>query len=136
MRNRGFTLVELMIVVIIVGILASLAIGNYSRIVEKGRAAEAKKIMSLVRQQEFTYYLENNRYTTAINQLGFSDLPTGSCSGNFSFQYGVTLGGTTRFNVSAIRCTGAAGKQPGCPDPYRIRLIDNGTYNYNDSRYQ
>ncbi|MDD5130223.1 MAG: prepilin-type N-terminal cleavage/methylation domain-containing protein, partial [Candidatus Omnitrophica bacterium] len=43
--KKGFTLVELIIVVIIVGILASIGLTQYNKVVEKSRAAEARMIL-------------------------------------------------------------------------------------------
>lgn len=135
LRKKGFTLIEILVVVIIVGILASLAMNNYFRVVERGRAAEAKNLIGVLRGMEFSYYLENNAFTTCLTFLGFSDLPESSCDSNHYFSYAVCVSGIT-FNASSIRCTGTSGKQPGCADSYRIRLTHNGLYDCNDSRYQ
>ncbi|MFH1691690.1 MAG: hypothetical protein ABIC68_03860 [Candidatus Omnitrophota bacterium] len=120
-----------MVVVIIVGILASLAIGNYSRVVERGRLAEAKKIMSNIRQQAFAYYLDNNAFTGSLARLGFGDLPSGACDANNYFRYGV-IGGADNFNIWASRCT-ASGKGPNAPAAYLVQLWANGTLNCSDS---
>lgn len=136
MSKKGFTLIEIMVVVIIVGILASLAVGNYSKLVEKGRSAEAKKVMSLLRHQEMAYYLEQNTFTTCLTYLGFvGSTSLASAAPAYYFYYGAVVN-ATNFNVTAIRCTGANGKQPSCPVSYMIKITDMGNVTYNDSSYQ
>lgn len=44
-NNSGFTLIEILIVVIVIGVLAGLAIGNYGNIVDRAKTAEAKTIL-------------------------------------------------------------------------------------------
>ena len=51
-RKQGFTLIELIVVVLIIGILASIAIPQYFRIVEKGRFAEATSWVDAVRSAQ------------------------------------------------------------------------------------
>jgi len=58
-RLRSFTLIELIIVIIIVGILATLGISQYARMVEKTRSTEAKMIFGDVRKLAYQYRLEN-----------------------------------------------------------------------------
>ncbi len=52
-RRAGFTLIELMIVVIVVGILAAAAIPIYSRVMDRARASEGKALLGTIR----THYL-------------------------------------------------------------------------------
>jgi len=52
-KRAGFTLIELMIVVIVVGILAAAAIPIYSRVMDRARASEGKALLGTVR----THYL-------------------------------------------------------------------------------
>lgn len=55
MKSRGFTLVELLVVVAMVGILASLAIVGYKRFIESAKSSEATAILSSIRIAEESY---------------------------------------------------------------------------------
>ena len=90
--RAGFTLVELIIVVIIIGILASIAIPQFSKTMERSRIAEASAVLGALRGAQLRYKLENTDYTTSYLKLDI-DLPNydssaGSPNGKF-FTYNV-----------------------------------------------
>ncbi len=63
MRNKkGFTLIELMIVVAIIGILAAIAIPNFLKFQAKSKQSEAKTNLKAIYTAETGYYGENNTY--------------------------------------------------------------------------
>ncbi|MBI5144842.1 MAG: prepilin-type N-terminal cleavage/methylation domain-containing protein [Candidatus Omnitrophica bacterium] len=99
--KKGFTLLELIVVIIILGILATLGFTQYTKMVEKGRTAEAKMILGQLRTAETAYYQEYGAYTDAIDRLAVN-VPTGTCIGTHYFRYGVSaiLGTATRCTVS------------------------------------
>ena len=59
---KGFTLVELMIVVAIVAILAAIAYPSYAESVRKGRRAEARAALTELLQQQERFMTQNNTY--------------------------------------------------------------------------
>ena len=61
-NEKGFTLVELMIVVVIIGILASIAIPKFSSIISKAKITEAKTILNQIIDMEKTYYTMYDSY--------------------------------------------------------------------------
>jgi len=60
--KKGFTLIELMTVVIIVGILASAAVPIYRGQIKRAIAAEGEALLGSVRTAELIYYSENGNY--------------------------------------------------------------------------
>ncbi len=69
MKSRAFTLIELLVVVLIIGILASIALPQYTKAVEKSRTVEAQLISSSVSQAVDEYLLANGLPTSGQLEL-------------------------------------------------------------------
>jgi len=75
MRGRGFTLIELMVVVVIVAILVGIAYPAYVDQMRKTRRSEGKALLMELMSAEERHYTENGTYTTDFTQLGYSSAP-------------------------------------------------------------
>lgn len=70
MVQRGFTLIEMVIVVAVVAILAALALPSYNEQMRKTRRADAKTALTTVAALQERHYMRNNRYTGNLDDLG------------------------------------------------------------------
>lgn len=71
-RSAGFTLIEIVIVVVVAAILASLAYGGYSNTMQKARRAEAITLLFNIAEREERYHAEHGVFTPELTRLGFS----------------------------------------------------------------
>ena len=72
MKLRGFTLIELMITVAVIGIIASIAIPQYNNYVRRSDRADAIAPMARIMEAQERYYADNVTYTTDLKELGYS----------------------------------------------------------------
>nr|AFX67136.1 pilin [Myxococcus sp. 132B01] len=71
-RNRGFTLIELMIVVAIIGILAAIAIPNFIKFQARSKQSEAKTNLKALYTAQKSFFSEKDRYSNFANEIGFA----------------------------------------------------------------
>ena len=71
-RKKGFTLLELMIVVIVIGILATLAVPRFITATKKAKQAEAKSMLGTIRSSQWRYYQEHQ--STFADTIGNLDI--------------------------------------------------------------
>lgn len=95
-KEKGFTLIELMIVVAIIGILAAIAIPNFMRYQAKAKQSEAKANLGSIYTSEITFRAEKDRYAQTI--AGLLDWAS---AGTTRYTYAMVGAGTTQFSVRA-----------------------------------
>ncbi|MFZ5468509.1 MAG: prepilin-type N-terminal cleavage/methylation domain-containing protein [Myxococcota bacterium] len=101
-RASGFTLIELMIVVAIIGILAAIAIPNFIRFQAKSKQSEVKSNMKALFTAQRSYFQEKDKYTECICENGFSP----ERNNRYSYITGDGAGSTTTDNAgAAVACS-------------------------------
>lgn len=74
-RQSGFTLVELMVVVAIIGLLSAVAIPNFKKYQAKSKISEAKLQLSAAYTAEQSFFSDFNMYHTCLPYMGFDPGP-------------------------------------------------------------
>jgi prepilin-type N-terminal cleavage/methylation domain-containing protein len=69
--RRGFTLIEISLVLVLVGILATMALFTYRMMINKARMTQAKTVLGHLAKTEATYFSDHDRYTDNIVLLDF-----------------------------------------------------------------
>jgi len=117
--RKGFTLIELIVVIIIVGILASVGLTQYTKVVEKGRAAEARLILGALRTAEIAEQMDSGTYK-AVSGLGVEAPSTAAATHYFTYSCSTTTGTCT--------ATRDGTKTPTFATAYTKTLAVDGTW--------
>ena len=121
-NEKGFTLLEILIVLIILGVIAGLAIPAFQGQVERGRAQEAYQNITHVRDSLGRYFANNNTFVGATLSAacaggGTLDYTPNCAAGNIVptnwFNYAVGGLGAATYTVTATRTAASAGNCNG-----------------------
>lgn len=106
-QAAGFTLLEVMITVAIVGILAAIALPSYSYYITRSRIIEATTALGDVRSQMEKYFMDNRTYdgggTCGVETLTFKPITSFNANPSRTFTLGCALGATpqTQYTLTA-----------------------------------
>jgi prepilin-type N-terminal cleavage/methylation domain-containing protein len=118
-RQDGFTLVELMVVVAIIGLLSAVAIPNFKKYQAKAKVSEAKLQLSAAYTAESSFFSDFNIYAGCLSYMGFDPNPEFR---NRYFAIGFKTGGVAIQGAGGAAPSGAYGaainsglNEAGCP---------------------
>jgi type IV pilus assembly protein PilE len=107
--RKGFTLLELVIVVIVIGILVSMALPQFTRMAERGRVAKAKAALDMIRKAEGVWFAQNSIYTNDKTATGLGrEIPeiVDLATNDTDWAYSIPTADANTFTVTATRLTG------------------------------
>lgn len=129
--NRGFTLIELMIVVAIVAILTSVAYPAYTRSIIKGKRAEARTALTELMQQQERYMTQNNTYFRFSNTAGITNpaiVPFKTYSGDSATQASYYLNAEPCAGLNINECViVSAVPIKSDPEAGTLQILSSGT---------
>ncbi len=111
--QKGFSLIELMVVVAIIGVLAAIAVPNIQKYLAKARQTEAKTNLSSLYTSEKAFYAEYSAYHGMFEAVGYS--PEGQLRYNVGFSAAVSAvaadgyNGVAGANMATLTYCGVAG---------------------------
>ena len=108
-QQKGVTLIELIVVMIIVGILAAVAVPTYRQYVIRSQRSDAKDALLALATQQEKFYLQCNTYATdiaAANNCGAGDLQGAATSKNGWYTLTIPVGNATSYTVLATATAG------------------------------
>ena len=110
-KTKGFTLIELMIAVAIVGVLTAIAYPSYQNYLVKGTRANAKAFLMDVASKEQQYLMDSRAYTATLSDLGLT--APKEFSPYYTLTITVTAGPPPTFIVTATPKPGTRQKNDG-----------------------
>jgi type IV pilus assembly protein PilE len=102
-KVKAYTLTEILVVLVIIGILVLLALPNLMPLITKAKTTEAKMQLEHAHQMEKAYFYEHSKYSNNLEEIGFTQekLTTDGSDGKANYRLEVVSSTATNFVVRA-----------------------------------
>jgi type IV pilus assembly protein PilE len=102
-KVKAYTLTEILVVLVIIGILVLLALPNLLPLITKAKSTEAKLQLEHIQTLEKNYFYEHSKYSTDLTEVGFiqEKLSTESKDGRANYRIEITNASNTAFTARA-----------------------------------
>lgn len=100
-KLAAFTLTELLVVLVIVGILVLLALPNLMPLISKAKSTEAQITLKHIYTLEKSYFYLHSKYSDNLEEIGFEKEKLTSEGGNSNYRYEIVHSSSTSFKVTA-----------------------------------
>lgn len=102
-KVKAYTLTEILVVLVIIGILVLLALPNLLPLITKAKSTEAKLQLEHIQTLEKNYFYEHSKYSTDLTEVGFiqEKLSTENKDGRANYRIEITSASNTAFIAKA-----------------------------------
>ena len=102
-KLKAYTLTEILVVLVIIGILVLLALPNLMPLITKAKSTEAKIQLAHVQELEKNYFYEHSKYSKDLSEIGFIQEPlsTDNKDGRANYRIDITNATNTTFTATA-----------------------------------
>lgn len=125
-NNSGFTLIELMVVVVIIGILSAIAYPSYKNYTVKSKRSDAYAALTEAATDQEKFYSQNMRYATSMAALNSLNNDPSTTRTSPEGYYAITTSGGTTYTLTATAQGGQATADAACKN---ITLTSAGAKN-------
>lgn len=101
-RLAAFSLTELLVVMVVIGILALVALPNLMPLISRAKATEAQQQLTFLHTLEQSHFHMHSRYSDSLDEIGFEQAPLVTEGGRANYRIEVVEAGPQGFRAQAV----------------------------------
>jgi len=100
--EEGFSLTEILVVIVIIGILVLLALPKFTAVITQAKTTEAKLMLKHVHALQETFYYQHDRYGNKLDEIGFEQKEMITENGDARYRIEIDHAGQNGYRVRAV----------------------------------